>query len=433
MDILSLQFLTALLAIVVIDLVLAGDNAIVIALASRSLPRHLQKRAIMWGALGAIVVRSAMTLVVVWLLKIPGLLFLGGALLVWIAYGLLLPEADEGMEDRIKPAVGFWGAIRTIVVADMVMGLDNVLAVAGAAHGSYLLVVLGLLISVPIVVWGSTILLHWVERYPGIVYLGAGVLAWTAAKMILAEPYLRDLLEGNEAAAFLLYFALIGGVLWGGFVKNHRQLESRIRTRLAALARRIEAEENAQSAGNSPTDATVQTKGESPMFKVLVPIDGSRNAETAMRHAVESYARTPGVEFHLLNAQPPFSRHITQFVSRRNRDDFQRDEALKVLGPAKAFVEKFGVPCFTHYQVRAKANAIVEHAAKLDCKRIVMSTARKNSLTRMLEDSTTNKVLEMTTVPLELVAGDSVSNFERYGLPTGVGALLALMIAAAVD
>ena len=162
MEILSLQFLTALLAIVIIDLVLAGDNAIVIALASRSLPPHLRKQAIVWGAVGAIAVRSVMTLVVVWLLKIPGLLLAGGVLLLWIAYRLLLPENGEGENGKVQPVVNFWGAIQTIVVADMVMGLDNVLAVAGAAQGSYLLVVLGLLISVPIVVWGSTLMLRWV-------------------------------------------------------------------------------------------------------------------------------------------------------------------------------------------------------------------------------------------------------------------------------
>jgi len=220
-EILSIEFLTALLAIIAIDLVLAGDNAIVIALASRSLPPHLQKQAIVWGAVGAIVVRTAMTLVVVWLLEIPGLLFIGGALLIWIAYRLLLPENGEGEGGIVKPAVSFWGAIRTIVVADMVMGLDNVLAVAGAAQGSYLLVVLGLLISVPIVVWGSTIMLHWVERYPAIVYFGAGVLAWTAAKMITSEPYLMEAFAANGAAAALLYLVAIGGVLYYLGARTH--------------------------------------------------------------------------------------------------------------------------------------------------------------------------------------------------------------------
>ena len=427
MEILSIEFLTALLAIVAIDLVLAGDNAIVIALASRSLPRHLQKQAIVWGAVGAIMVRSAMTLVVVWLLKIPGLLFIGGALLIWIAYRLLLPENGEGEGGKVKTAVGFWGAIQTIVVADMVMGLDNVLAVAGAAQGSYLLVVLGLLISVPIVVWGSTIMLRWVERYPGIVYFGAAVLAWTAAKMMTSEPYLKDVFAANGAAATLAYLAAIGGVLWAGFVKNHRKLESRITARLAVLARQIEAERN--PAGNT----FVTTQGEDAMLRVLVPVDGSRNSEYALRHVVNEFMKNSKMEIHLLNVQPPFSRHIAQFIGRKARDTFHHDEAEKALRPARQLVEKFGVPYSAHVKVGRKASTIVDEAQRLRCDRIVMSTARKNSLTRMLEDSTTNKVLEQTSVPVEVIAGESVSKLERYGLPTGLAAALALLIAAAAD
>ena len=427
MEILSIEFLTALLAIVAIDLVLAGDNAIVIALASRSLPRHLQKQAIVWGAVGAIMVRSAMTLVVVWLLKIPGLLFIGGALLIWIAYRLLLPENGEGEGGKVKTAVGFWGAIQTIVVADMVMGLDNVLAVAGAAQGSYLLVVLGLLISVPIVVWGSTIMLRWVERYPGIVYFGAAVLAWTAAKMMTSEPYLKDVFAANGAAATLAYLAAIGGVLWAGFVKNHRKLESRITARLAVLARQIEAERN--PAGNT----FVTTQGEDAMLRVLVPVDGSRNSEYALRHVVNEFMKNSKMEIHLLNVQPPFSRHIAQFIGRKARDTFHHDEAEKALRPVRQLVEKFGVPYSAHVKVGRKASTIVDEAQRLRCDRIVMSTARKNSLTRMLEDSTTNKVLEQTSVPVEVIAGESVSKLERYGLPTGLAAALALLIAAAAD
>ena len=431
MEILSVEFLSALLAIVVIDLVLAGDNAIVIALASRSLPRHLQKRAIVWGAVGAIVVRSAMTLVVVWLLKIPGLLFVGGALLIWIAYRLLLPENGDGDGSKVKSTVGFWGAIQTIVVADMVMGLDNVLAVAGAAQGSYLLVVIGLLISVPIIVWGSTIMLRWVERYPGIVYFGAGVLAWTAVKMIISEPFLKDVFATHGAAAALLYVVIIGGVLWVGFVKNHRKLESRITARLAELARQIEAERNPER--NPGRDPVVATPGEDAMLRVLVPIDGSRNSEYALRHVVGEFFKNPGMEIHLLNVQPPFSRHISQFIARKARDSFHQDEAERVLRPARQLVEKFGVPYSVHVKVGNKANSIVEEASRLRCTRIVMSTARKNSFTRMLEDSTTNKVLELTSVPVEVIAGESISKIERYGVPTGIAAALGLVFAAAME
>ena len=174
MDILSMQFLSALLAIIVIDLVLAGDNAIVIALAARSLPKHLQKRAILWGTVGAIVVRTSLTLIVVWLLQIPGLLFAGGALLIWIAYKLLIPENGDDHAGKVAATATFWGALRTVVIADTIMGLDNVLAVAGAAHGSFLLVVLGLLVSIPIVIWGSTLILRVVERYPGVRLRGRG-------------------------------------------------------------------------------------------------------------------------------------------------------------------------------------------------------------------------------------------------------------------
>ena len=132
MELFSTAWLSALLAIVLIDLVLAGDNAIVIALAARRLPAHLQTRAIVWGSVGAIVVRSVMTLGVVWLLKIPGLMLVGGLGLVWIAYKLLVP--DEGGASDGASATTFWGAMKTIVIADALMGVDNVLGVAGAAH-----------------------------------------------------------------------------------------------------------------------------------------------------------------------------------------------------------------------------------------------------------------------------------------------------------
>lgn len=233
MDILSTQFLSALAAIVVIDLVLAGDNAIVIALAARTLPAGLQKKAIVWGTVGAIVVRVIMTLVVVWLLGIPWLRLVGGLLLVWIAFKLLAEEQDEAEQGRevtsAPPAAGasFAGAIRTIVVADAVMGLDNVLGVAGAAKGSFVLVVLGLAISIPIMIWGSTLILKWVERFPAIIYLGAGVLAWTAAAMIHHEPHLTPFLDTHRPLLVLLYACTIAGILGGGWWMKRRHARAR--------------------------------------------------------------------------------------------------------------------------------------------------------------------------------------------------------------
>jgi YjbE family integral membrane protein len=214
MEFLTAAWWSALLAIILIDLVLAGDNAIVIALAARNLPAHLQKKAIIWGTVGAIVVRSLMTLGVVWLLRIPGLMALGGLGLFWIAYKLLA-DKDDGREGHGAIASTFWGAMKTIVVADALMGVDNVLGVAGAAHGAFDLVVIGLLVSVPIVVFGSTIVLKLVERFPLIVHAGAAVLAYTAANMIIHEPLL-DAVFDEAVIRWITYAAAIAGVLAAG-------------------------------------------------------------------------------------------------------------------------------------------------------------------------------------------------------------------------
>ena len=423
MDILTIEFATALAAIVAIDLVLAGDNAIVIALAARNVPRNLQRRAMIFGAAGAVIVRSLLTLMVVWLLQFPGLLFAGGAMLIWIAYKLLIPEHENGEVARIKGASTFWAAIRTIVVADMVMGMDNVLGVAGAAHGSFMLVILGLLISIPILVWGSSILLKYVERYPALVYLGAGVLAFTAAKMMTSEPALKDALGAYSLTVPLVYAVTVFGVLWKGFLENHHRLESRISARLAALKLQREAE----------LETSNNFEGEGIMKKVLVPVDGSHNAHHAVRHVINEIRQNGPIEVHLLNVQTPFSRHVAQFVSRKSRDSYRRDEAAKALKPIRRMLDAANVTYSVHVEMGRKAEVITETARRLDCDRIVMATARKNSLTRMLEASVTNRVVELTTVPVEVIAGDGVSKVERFGIPIGVAGAIGLMLFAVVD
>ncbi len=230
MELFTAPWWSALLAIILIDLVLAGDNAIVIALAARNLPPHLQKKAIIWGAGGAIVVRSAMTIGVVWLLRIPGLMLVGGLGLLWVAYQLL---ADHGDKEHDGPVAStFWGAMKTIVIADALMGIDNVLGVAGAAHGAFDLVIIGLLVSVPIVVFGSTMVLKLVERFPIIIKLGAAVLAFTAAKMIVGERLLDAVYGGPDslpsaqtlhtAAEWATYVLAVAGVLAAGWWATRR-------------------------------------------------------------------------------------------------------------------------------------------------------------------------------------------------------------------
>jgi YjbE family integral membrane protein len=222
MDFFSADYFSALLSIIVIDLVLAGDNAIVIGLAARTLPKDQQKKVILWGTVGAIAIRILATLAVVWLLKIPGLLLLGGVLLIWIAYKLLAEEKDHD----VKPSENFWAAIKTIIIADALMGLDNVLAIAGASHGDFSLVVIGLLVSVPIVVWGSTLILKWVDRFPIVITIGAGVLAYTAAKMITDEKLLKGFFEDNPLLKWGLIAMIVLGVILFGRMKKRQIVQS---------------------------------------------------------------------------------------------------------------------------------------------------------------------------------------------------------------
>jgi len=214
----SADFFTALLTIVFIDLILAGDNAIVIGLAARNLPADQQKKAVIWGTVGAVGIRIIATLLFVKLLSVPWLNLAGGILLLWIAYKLVVKEDSH---DDIKPANTLMQSIKTIIIADAAMGIDNVLAVAGAANGHMLLVVLGLIISVPIVVWGSTLFIKLINRYEWIVYLGSAVLAFTAAKMITHEKAFTEFFS-NQIYYWAFVVVMIIIVIGLGYWTNSR-------------------------------------------------------------------------------------------------------------------------------------------------------------------------------------------------------------------
>jgi len=228
MDLFTAPWWWALLAIILIDLVLAGDNAIVIALAARKLPPALQKKAIIWGTVGAIAVRSLMTFAVVWLLKIPGLMLVGGLGLMWIAYKLIANDGDEQHEDI--GAMTFWGAMKTIVVADALMGIDNVLGVAGAANGSFELVAIGLMVSIPIVVFGSQLVLKLVEQWPVIIPAGGAVLAFTAAQMVVKESLILDIFEdytwNHDLFFWAVHIVFIASIVGLSFLNSKRNYKT---------------------------------------------------------------------------------------------------------------------------------------------------------------------------------------------------------------
>jgi len=188
-------FWVALMQIIGVNIVLSGDNAVVIALAARSLPQKQQKAAIIWGSGGAVIMRIILTVVAVEMLKWPYLKLIGAVLLLWIAVKLLVPE-DEG-EGDINTSDNLMAAIKTILIADLVMSLDNVIGVAAAAKDSLLLLILGLGISIPLVVFGSTILLKLMDRFPIIITIGAGLLGWVSGEMAATDPIIKDWVNAN--------------------------------------------------------------------------------------------------------------------------------------------------------------------------------------------------------------------------------------------
>ncbi|MCL1630687.1 TerC family protein [Sporolactobacillus sp. CPB3-1] len=227
MELFTMAFWSSLVIIVGIDLFLAGDNAVVIALAARRLPEHQRGRAILYGTAGAVVLRALCTILVVYLLMIPGLHFIGGLLLIWIAYRLLKPEESSQEKKEVKASTSLWGAVQTIVVADALMGLDNVLAVAGAAQNDPLLVIFGLLISIPLLMGGSAVILKLMDRFSWLIYVGSGILAMTAARMLFAEPFVIKWL-GNLASwiEWPVVVVTIAAVLYAGWFSQKKSMRA---------------------------------------------------------------------------------------------------------------------------------------------------------------------------------------------------------------
>jgi YjbE family integral membrane protein len=214
-------FWVILAQIMMINIVLSGDNAVVIAMASRALPPRQQKQAILFGSLGAIVLRVILTFFAVMLLELPYLKMIGAVLLLWIGIKMLLPEDDENDLDAHS---NMWAAIKTIIVADFIMSLDNVLGVAAAAKGSLLLLIIGLAISIPLIIYGSTLILKLMNRYPVVVTVGGGILGWVAGEMLITDPAVNPLMSGDTeflhtAAPALGMFLVVAGGKWLGSSK----------------------------------------------------------------------------------------------------------------------------------------------------------------------------------------------------------------------
>ena len=207
-----MELLAALGSITFVNLILSGDNAVIIALASRNLPPKQRKQAVLWGSAGAVVLRILLTMVAALLLQIPYVQFVGGLALLWIAVHLL---SDDKQDMDLKEATNLMEAVKVILFADLVMSLDNVLAIAGIAQGNIMLLIIGLAMSVPLVVFGSQMLMALMDRYPVIIYVGAAILGWTAAKMMVADAALGAYLSPYSLAVEIgLTLFVLGAGYW---------------------------------------------------------------------------------------------------------------------------------------------------------------------------------------------------------------------------
>jgi len=210
LDLTSTAFWIAVGQIILIDIVLSGDNAVVIALACRNLSPEQRRTGIFWGVAGAVSLRVVLTVFAALVMNLPWLKLVGGLLLVWIAVKLMLPEDEDGHD--IEPSAHLWGAVKTIVIADFVMSLDNVIGVAGAAKGNMALLIFGLVVSIPLVVVGSKIILKLIERFPLVIVAGGALLGWIAGELIATDPAAAQFMKGLPSWAHYA-FSVVGAFL----------------------------------------------------------------------------------------------------------------------------------------------------------------------------------------------------------------------------
>ena len=380
-------FWVALLQIIGVNIVLSGDNAVVIALAARSLPAKQQKQAVLWGSGAAVVMRIILTVVAVQLLTLPYLKLIGAALLLWIGVQLLLPEDEEEGEGKTSTSTGMGAAIRTILIADLVMSLDNVIAVAAAAKGSLTLLILGLLISIPLVIFGSTLLMKFMERWPIIITIGGALLGWVAGEMAISDPAVKNWVDTNYAwlhyAAPVLGAAIVVAV---GKILSRRSAEHEIDRPIVDLA--SASDQRGAAAGGAS--------------RVLLVADDTPASLRGVSQFVEEMRGSAGkFAVDLLSVQSPVNRDVSNFVDDDSIKGHHRDEGMKAVEPARAALEQAGIPCVVHIGVGDFTHVVLHYAKTLGSTRMYLTdTAREEG--DDLTDATTH-MSEHSSLPVTVL------------------------------
>jgi YjbE family integral membrane protein len=340
--------------------------------------------------------RIVLTVVAVEMLKLPYLKLVGAGLLMWIGVQLLLPEAEG--EGGGKAGGNLAAAIRTILIADLVMSLDNVIAVAGAAKGSLLLLILGLGISIPLVIFGSTYLLKLMQRYPVIITVGGGLLGWVAGDMATTDPLVKEWIsthaEWLHEAAEVLGMVLV--VITGKWLAAEAMLR---RPPLVELGARVEV----------PALAPAATPGaarHSLVNRILLPVDASDSAAHAVEYVLamrQGHPAPESMDIRVLNVQREVSGDVSRFVGKESLDDYHRENSNKALERARKILDQAGANYSVHSLVGKPWVAISEFAESHKCDQVVMGTRGLGSYTGALLGSVAQGVAQHSTVPVLLV------------------------------
>jgi YjbE family integral membrane protein len=392
---LNAEFWVAVGQIILIDILLGGDNAVVIALACRKLPPQQRTKGILWGTAGAIVLRIVLIFFALQLLAIPFLKIVGALLLIWIGVKLMVPEHEDG-HANIEGSDKLWGAVKTVIVADFVMSVDNVIAIAGAAEASgtghgMALVIFGVLISIPIIVWGSQLVIKLMDRFPAIITLGAMLLGWIAGTMTVTDPALVNpdvmpqLPKLATTDAIRYGAGVLGALLVLGLGKwiVSRRAPAEVSTAIVAAAQ--------------PGGA---------MRKVLLAVDGSEGSDRAARHlvALRKELVDPGaMQVHLVNVQRPVSGDVASFVGSRSLEEYHHERSTAELASARAVLDAAGVRYQAHELVGTPDPSIADLAREQGCDLIVMGTRGLGAHASALLGSVAQGTVGHSSVPVLLV------------------------------
>ena len=395
------DFWIAVGQIIMIDILLGGDNAVVIALACRKLPPRQRTQGILWGTAGAIVLRIVLIFFALQLLAIPFLKIGGALLLVWIGVKLLVPEAEEG-HGKIEGSDKLWGAVRTVILADFVMSVDNVIAIAGAAEASagghsMALVIFGVLISIPIIVWGSQLVIKLMYRFPLIITLGGMLLGWIAGTMTVTDPALinPEVVAGMPkivATHLVRYAAGIAGALLVLALGKW-------------LAGRQTARQSAAGPGAAVGASGVGAAGGGRLRSILLAVDGSPGSDKAVAQLARmrlDLRQPEALHVHLLNVQAPVSGDVSSFVSGKTLQAYHQERADEALASAKALLDAAQLPYLLHTEIGSPAATIAAKASELGCDLIMMGTRGQGAGASVLLGSVAQRVAEHSSVPVLL-------------------------------